>query len=85
MPMPETSDYLSNYDGHLCDIENCIIRTSLKLHTFGRRFYTCRYWSLCMQVFQVDRHQHLLYAWRSNNTYCYHQIQVIGACGGSCQ
>ncbi|KAF3953706.1 hypothetical protein CMV_020876 [Castanea mollissima] len=46
MPMPETSDYLSSYGGHLCDIENCIIRTSLKLHTFGRRFYTCRYWSL---------------------------------------
>ncbi|KAL0001300.1 hypothetical protein SO802_015081 [Lithocarpus litseifolius] len=45
MPMSKMSNYLSSYDGHLCDVENCIIRTSLKLHTFGRRFYTCRYWS----------------------------------------
>nr|POE83852.1 hypothetical protein CFP56_76831 [Quercus suber] len=27
-----------------CDVENCIIWTSLKLHTFGRKFYSCRYW-----------------------------------------
>nr|POF06117.1 hypothetical protein CFP56_45976 [Quercus suber]POF06118.1 hypothetical protein CFP56_45977 [Quercus suber] len=44
--MSETSNNLSSYDGHLCDVENYIIRTSLKLHTFGRSFYTCRYWSL---------------------------------------
>ena len=45
MLMPETSNYLSSYDGHFCNVDNCIIRTSLKLHTFARRFYTCRYWS----------------------------------------
>ncbi|KAK9985170.1 hypothetical protein SO802_034695 [Lithocarpus litseifolius] len=44
--MSETSNYLSSSDGHFCDVENCKIRTSLKLHTFGRRFYSCRYWSL---------------------------------------
>ena len=45
MPMSEMSNYLSNSDGHFCDVNNCIIRTSLKLHTFGRRFYSCHYWS----------------------------------------
>nr|POE67418.1 hypothetical protein CFP56_27352 [Quercus suber] len=43
--MSETSNYLSSSDNHFCDVNNCIIRTSLKLHTFGRRFYSCRYWS----------------------------------------
>ncbi|KAL0001716.1 hypothetical protein SO802_015497 [Lithocarpus litseifolius] len=33
-----------------------------------------------MQVLQVVRHQHLLYAWRSNITYSYCQIQLIEAC-----
>ena len=45
LPMLETSTYLSSFDGHFYDIENCVIRTSLKLHTFGIRFYSCRYWS----------------------------------------
>nr|POF27103.1 hypothetical protein CFP56_28937 [Quercus suber] len=43
--MSETSNYFSSSDGHFCDVENCRIRTSLKLHTFGKRFYGCRYWS----------------------------------------
>ncbi|KAL0016882.1 hypothetical protein SO802_003951 [Lithocarpus litseifolius] len=43
--MSETSNYLSNSDDHFYDVDNCIIRTSLKLHAFGRRFYSCRYWS----------------------------------------
>ncbi|XP_050241873.1 uncharacterized protein LOC126732932 [Quercus robur] len=43
--MSETSNYFSSSDGHFCDLENCRIRTSLKLHSFGRRFYSCRYWS----------------------------------------
>ncbi|KAL0002254.1 hypothetical protein SO802_016035 [Lithocarpus litseifolius] len=43
MPMSKTSNYLSSYGGHFCDVDNCIIRTFLKLHTFGKRFYTCRY------------------------------------------
>ena len=45
MLMSETNNSLSSYDGHLCDDDNYIIRTSLKLHTFGRRFYIFRYWS----------------------------------------
>ena len=50
MLMSEMNNYLSSYDGQLCDVDNCIIRTSLKLHTFGRRFYTCRYWSLVSTI-----------------------------------
>ncbi|KAK9998894.1 hypothetical protein SO802_018497 [Lithocarpus litseifolius] len=42
--MSEISNYLLNSDGHFCDVENCKIMTSLKLHTFGKRFYSCRYW-----------------------------------------
>ena len=45
LPMSETNNYLSSFDGHFCDVDNCIIKTSLKLHTFGRRFYSCRCWS----------------------------------------
>uniref|UniRef100_A0A7N2RB28 Uncharacterized protein n=1 Tax=Quercus lobata TaxID=97700 RepID=A0A7N2RB28_QUELO len=33
--MSETSNYFSSSDGHFCDVENCRIRTSLKLHTFA--------------------------------------------------
>ncbi|KAL0008054.1 hypothetical protein SO802_009556 [Lithocarpus litseifolius] len=43
--MSETSNYYSSTNGHLCDLDHCTLRTSLKLHTFGRRFYGCRYWS----------------------------------------
>ncbi|XP_030974043.1 uncharacterized protein LOC115994139 [Quercus lobata] len=43
--MSETSNYFSSTSGHLCDLDHCTLRTSLKLHTFGRRFYGCRYWS----------------------------------------
>ncbi|KAK4559839.1 hypothetical protein RGQ29_008856 [Quercus rubra] len=34
LPMSETNNYLSSFDGHFCDVDNCIIKTSLKLHTF---------------------------------------------------
>ncbi|XP_030936995.1 uncharacterized protein LOC115962235 isoform X2 [Quercus lobata] len=45
LPMSETSNYYSSTSGHLCDLDHCTLRTSLKLHTFGRRFYGCHYWS----------------------------------------
>ncbi|KAL0003104.1 hypothetical protein SO802_016885 [Lithocarpus litseifolius] len=45
LPMSETSNYYSSTSGHLCDLDHCTLRTSLKLHTFDRRFYGCRYWS----------------------------------------
>ncbi|KAL0004928.1 hypothetical protein SO802_012489, partial [Lithocarpus litseifolius] len=45
LPMSETSNYYSSTSGHLCDLDLCTLRTSLKLHTFGRRFYGYRYWS----------------------------------------
>ncbi|KAL0008893.1 hypothetical protein SO802_010395 [Lithocarpus litseifolius] len=46
MPMLETSNYLSSSDGHFYNVDNYITRTSLKLHTFGKRFYKCCCWSL---------------------------------------
>nr|POE89191.1 hypothetical protein CFP56_59785 [Quercus suber] len=38
------SSYNSNYRGHVCDMDQCVLRTSLQLHNFGRRFYGCRHW-----------------------------------------
>ncbi|KAL0001335.1 hypothetical protein SO802_015116 [Lithocarpus litseifolius] len=43
--MSEISNYYSSTSGHLCDLDHYTLRMSLKLHTFGRRFYSCRYWS----------------------------------------
>nr|XP_023921417.1 uncharacterized protein LOC112032883 [Quercus suber] len=45
-PMSEASgsSYNSNYRGHVCDMDQCVLRTSLQLHNFGRRFYGCRHW-----------------------------------------
>ena len=43
--MSEGSNYYSNYNGHLCDMDRCVVRTSLSLHNFGRRFYGCREWT----------------------------------------
>ena len=40
--MSEGSNYYSSSNGHLCDMDHCVVRTSLKLHNFGRRFYGCR-------------------------------------------
>ncbi|KAL4620657.1 hypothetical protein ACB092_06G171200 [Castanea dentata] len=44
--MSESSNYYSSTSGHLCDLDHCALKTSLKLHTFDRRFYGCHYWSL---------------------------------------
>ena len=30
---------------HLCDMDRCMVKTSLWLHNFGRRFYGCREWT----------------------------------------
>nr|POE95370.1 hypothetical protein CFP56_22631 [Quercus suber] len=42
------SSYNSNYRGHVCDMDQCVLRTSLQLHNFGRRFYGCRHWKPVM-------------------------------------
>ena len=44
--MSETSasSYNSNYRGHVCDMDQCMLRTSLQLHNFSRWFYGCRHW-----------------------------------------
>ena len=42
--MSEGSNYYSSCNSHLCDMDHCVVRTSLSLHNFGRRFYGCRGW-----------------------------------------
>ncbi|XP_075663431.1 uncharacterized protein LOC142633030 [Castanea sativa] len=44
MSEASASSYNSNYRGHVCDMDQCVLRTSLQLHNFGRRFYGCRHW-----------------------------------------
>ena len=44
--MSKGSNYYSGYNGHLCDMDRCVVKTSLSLHNFGRRFYGCREWTL---------------------------------------
>ena len=43
--MLEGSNYYSNCNGHLCDMDRYVVRTSLLLHNFGKRFYGCREWT----------------------------------------
>ena len=42
----EGINYYSTCNGHLCDMDRCVVRTLLSLHNFGRRFYGCREWML---------------------------------------
>ena len=42
--MSEASSYNTNSSQHSCDMDQCVVRTSLKLHNFGRRFYGRRHW-----------------------------------------
>ena len=42
--MSEGNNYYSNCNGHLCDMDRCVVRISLSLHNFSRRFYGCREW-----------------------------------------
>ena len=44
MSEASASSYNSNYRGHVCDMDQCVLWTSLQLHNFGRRFYGCRHW-----------------------------------------
>ncbi|KAK9998715.1 hypothetical protein SO802_018318 [Lithocarpus litseifolius] len=60
--MSEGSNYYSSSNGHLCDMDRCVVRTSLKLHNFGRRFYGCREWTL-----DDDRHCKF-FRWLDSNT-----------------
>ena len=65
--MSEGSNYYSSSNGHLCDMDRCVVRTSLKLHNFGRRFYGCREWTpvslhLCLVTLFVLCHKFLHFA-----------------------
>ena len=65
--MSEGSNYYSNSNGHLCDMDRYVVRTSLKLHNFGRRFYGCREWTpvslhLCLVTLFVLCHKFLHFA-----------------------
>lgn len=42
--MSEVSSYYTNSSQHPCDMDQCVVRPSLKLHNFGKRFYGCRHW-----------------------------------------
>ena len=50
----EGSNYYSGCNDHLCDMDCCVVKTSLLLHNFGRRFHVCREWML------VSLHLHLV-------------------------
>ena len=65
--MSEGSNYYSSSNGHLCDMDRYVVRTSLKLHNFGRRFYGCREWTpvslhLCLVTLFVLCHKFLHFA-----------------------
>nr|POE53865.1 hypothetical protein CFP56_74577 [Quercus suber] len=60
--MSEASSYNTNSSRHSCDMDQCVVRTSLKLHNFGRRFYGCRHW-------KPDSYQHCkTFKWLDGNT-----------------
>ena len=65
--MSEGSNYYSSSNGHLCDMDRCVVKTSLKFHNFGRRFYGCREWTpvslhLCLVTLFVICHKFLHFA-----------------------
>ncbi|KAK4587544.1 hypothetical protein RGQ29_018809 [Quercus rubra] len=60
--MSEAISYNSNSSQHSCDMDQCMVRTSLKLHNFGRRFYDRRHW-------KPDSGQHCKsFKWMDGNT-----------------
>nr|XP_023925606.1 uncharacterized protein LOC112036981 [Quercus suber] len=60
--MSKASSYNTNSSQHSCDIDQCVVRTSLKLNNFGRRFYGCRHW-------KPDSDQHCKsFKWLDGNT-----------------
>ena len=44
--MSSANSYSSTSTQHMCDMDRYVLRTSLFLHNFGRRFYRCQHWSL---------------------------------------
>ena len=39
----------------ICVIDICALKTSLKLHSFGKRFYSCRYWLLVSTTSSISK------------------------------
>ena len=39
----------------ICVIDLCALKTSLKLHSFGKRFYGCRYWLLVSTTSSISK------------------------------
>ena len=65
--MLEGSYYYSSCNDHLCNVDRYVVRTSLSLHNFGRRFYGCREWTLvslhlCLVTLFVICHKFLHFA-----------------------
>ena len=44
MSEASASSYNSNYRGHVYNMDQCVLWTSLQLHNFSRQFYGCRHW-----------------------------------------
>ncbi|KAL0008688.1 hypothetical protein SO802_010190 [Lithocarpus litseifolius] len=42
--MSSTTTYESTSSGHMCNMGQCVERTSLSIHNFGKRFYGCQQW-----------------------------------------
>ena len=65
--MLDTSNYYSSTSGHMCELDHCALKTSLKLHIFGMRFYGYHYWSPVSTISNYSKiyvyaisHQHLV-------------------------
>ncbi|KAK9997997.1 hypothetical protein SO802_017600 [Lithocarpus litseifolius] len=43
--MSSANSYNSTSTQHMCDMDSCVLKTSLSLRNFGRRFYGCQHWS----------------------------------------
>ena len=43
--MSSANSYSSTSSWHMCDMDRCVLRTSLSPCNFGRRFYRCQHWS----------------------------------------
>ena len=43
--MSSATTYESTFSGHMCDMDQCVEKTSLSIRNFGRRFYRCQHWS----------------------------------------
>ncbi|KAK9986955.1 hypothetical protein SO802_031906 [Lithocarpus litseifolius] len=43
--MSSATTYESTSTGHMCDMDQCVERSSLSIRNFGRQFYRCQHWS----------------------------------------